>query len=165
MISCSHDVWIPILDTYIEYPGMTKLPIMMQNVIKTHVNHHFVPVVETYYSHNVMFVHLRHAIKYGLLLGWITLQTSTPTTLDMILVLSERPVPRFFDVTQQPTSPSTVLNGFACRLCHKYYFLFLMVELVHMYDVWNEPILDQNFSCSIQNCSIVWPSSYSDWWQ
>ena len=68
LISCYQGVSIPILDPGIEYPGMENLPIMMNNVIKTHVNHHVSPVVDTYFSHHLIFVHLCCDIEYGLFL-------------------------------------------------------------------------------------------------
>ena len=152
LILCSQGVWIPILDTCIEYPDMARLHIMKHNVIKTYVNHHVGPYVD----------------EYGLITGCVTLQTWPMTTLDMLVVL---PInfrgydDNIFDVTRQSTCPRTLVNGFTYRLCYKYDFPYLMVELVHMYDVWNEPVLDQNISLSIQNWSIFWPSSSYDWWQ
>ena len=69
MISCSQDVWLTILDPGIEYPDMAKIPIIMQNVIKNHINYNVFPVVDTSYSHDEMFLHLHDAIEYDLLLG------------------------------------------------------------------------------------------------
>ena len=59
-------------------------------------------------------------------------------------------MPIIFDVTQQPTSPRNLENGFVYRFYHRYDFINLMIELFHMYDVANEPVLEQNVSCSIQ---------------
>ena len=77
--------------------------------------------------------------------------------------LSEGPIPIFFDVTRQPTSPRTLVNGFAYILSHRYDFLSLVAALFHIYDVVNELVLDHNFSCSIQKWSIFWPTYSSDW--
>ena len=63
LILCSQDVWLPILDTVIEYPGIARLPIIMYNVIKPHVNHHVGPVVDTSCSYDRIFVHLRRASR------------------------------------------------------------------------------------------------------
>ena len=166
LVSCSKDFWIPILDPGIEYPGMASLPIIMHIVIKTHVNHNVGPVVDTSCSHDGISVHLHRAIEYSLLLGWVTLKTWPLTTLEMLVVLSISF--KMYDakknyVTRQPTSPRTLVNGFAYRLCHRYYYPSLMAELLHMYDVANETFLDQNVSCSVQNWSIFLPSSSSDW--
>ena len=142
---------------------MEKLPITIHNVIKTHFNHHIGLVVDTSCYHDWICVRICCAIKYGLPLLWVTLHTLTLTTLDMIVVF---PIPFIIsDVKQKPTSTRTLVNGFAYRMCHKYDFPYLMAELVHMYDVVNEPVPDQNVSYSIQNWSIVWPSSSSDWRQ
>ena len=125
---------------------MARLPIIMHNFINTHVNHHSGPVVYTYCSHDRIFVHLWRAIEYGLLLVWLTLQNWTLTKLDTLLVL---PIPfrssdaNIFGVTWQPTCPRTLVNGFAYILCHKYDFPYFMENIVYMYDVCNEPILDQ----------------------
>ena len=154
LILCSQDVWIPILDQGIEYPVMVWLPIIMHNVIKTHVNHHVSPVVETSCSRDEMFLHIWRAIAYGLILRWVTLQTWPLTTLDMLVVIPfffRRTNAKNFNVTRQPTCHKTLMNAFAYRLCHIYNFPSLMEELVHMHDVWNKPVLNQNVSCSVQN--------------
>ena len=57
---------------------------------------------------------------------------------------------RIFDITWQPTSPRTLVNGFAYRLFHIHAFQYFMEEIFYMYDVWDEPVLEQNVSCSIQ---------------
>ena len=87
LISCSKDVWLPILDPCIEYPYMARLPIITNNYIKTHMNHHVGPVVDTSFPHNEIFVHICRAIEYSLLLGWVTLQTGPMNTLDMLVVI------------------------------------------------------------------------------
>ena len=68
LISCSQDVLHTILNPDIEDPGMARLPIIVYNVIKTHVNHHVGQVVHTSCSHDRISVHLHRAIEYGLLL-------------------------------------------------------------------------------------------------
>ena len=103
LILCYEDVWIPILNTGIEYPDMARLAIIMQKVIKTHVNHHVGPVLDHSCSRDGIFVHLRHAIEYNLLLGWVTLQTWPLTTLYMLVVL-----PIYFRRSDA--------NNFWCRL-------------------------------------------------
>ena len=60
---------------------------MMHNFLKTHVNHHVGPVVDTYFSYDVIFVYLYHAIEYSLLLGQVNLQTWPLTTLDIVVVI------------------------------------------------------------------------------
>ena len=69
LISCYHDVLLPILDPVIEYTDVVRLPIIMHNIIDTHVNHHVGTVVDTSCSHNRIFVHLCRTIEYSLLLG------------------------------------------------------------------------------------------------
>ena len=64
-------------------------------------------------------------------------------------------MPRNFDINWKPTSPRTLVNGFAYRLCHNDDFQSLMAEIFNMYDVCNELVLEQNVSCSIQDWSIV----------
>ena len=64
-----------------------RLPIIMYNVIKTHVNHNVCPVVDTSCSHDGMFLHLCPVIEYRILIGWVTSQTRPLTTLDVIVVL------------------------------------------------------------------------------
>ena len=90
-------------------------------------------------------------------------QSTRWTFLYSLQFLSEGPMPIIFDVTRQPTSSRTLVDGFAYRLCHRYDFPYLMAELFHMYDVWNEPVLEQNISISIQNWPIIWPSYSYDW--
>ena len=67
---------------------MARLPIIMNNVIKTHVNHHVGPVVDTSCSHNGIFVHIFRAIENSLHLGWFTVQTRLLTTFDMLVLLT-----------------------------------------------------------------------------
>ena len=168
LISCSQDVWLKILNPDIEYPGMARLPIMMHNFIKTHVRHNVGPVVDTYFSYDGSFVHICRTIEYGLLLGRVTLQTWSLNTFDMLVVIPitfRRSDANIFNNTWQPTIPATLVNGFVYILCHRYDFPSLMTELVHIYDVWNENVLDQNVSCSVQNWSIVWHGYSSDWWK
>ena len=68
LILCSQVICLLIIYTCIEYPDMASIPIIMHNFIKTHVNHHVGSVVDTYCSHDVIFVHLYLAIEYILLL-------------------------------------------------------------------------------------------------
>ena len=56
LISFSQDVWLKILDTGIEYSGMARLPIIMYNVIKTHVNYHVSKFVDISCSHDLIFI-------------------------------------------------------------------------------------------------------------
>ena len=73
---------------------------------------------------------------------------------------------KFFngDIIYYDCSSSVFLCTKTEEKYHKYDFPYLMAELFHMYDVWNEPVLNQNVSWSIQNWSIIWPSSSSYWW-
>ena len=66
---------MPIVNTDIEYTGMTRLPMMMQIFIKTHVKHNVGPAVDKSCSHEGISVYLRRAIEYVLILGRFTLQT------------------------------------------------------------------------------------------
>ena len=167
LISCSQDVWLPIWSMYwiswhseilYNYEQCHQDP--YQPSCRSSCRHIFFPWWN--------FVHLRRAIEFSLVLGWVTMQTLTQTMLDMLVVLPIyfiRSDAKNFYVTRQPTSTRTLVNGFAYILCHRYYFPYLMAELFHMYDIANEPVLDHNVSCSIQNWSIFWPSSSSDWQQ
>ena len=46
-----------------------------------------IAVVDTYFSHDGIFVHFRNVIEYGLLLGWVALQTWPLNILDMPVVI------------------------------------------------------------------------------
>ena len=148
LISCSQDIWLPIIYPGIEYPGMARTPIIMHNFIKTHVNHHVGPVVDKYCSHDGIFVHLCRAIEYILIIGWVTLKTWPLNTLGMLVVL---PISFLrYDakdflmslVNQPPPGPLWMNLHRDCAT--DTILQFLMAELFNMYDVANEPVLDQN---------------------
>ena len=140
LVSCYQGSWIPILNPGIKYTVMERLPIMMHNIIRTHSKHHVGLVVDTYFSHERICVHLCRTIDYGLFLISVTIQALPLTTLEILLVL---PIPlgrsyaKNVYTAQQTTCTRILVNGFAYRLFHKCYFPYLMAGLFHMYDVWN----------------------------